>query len=198
MVGVHLGALLGGQHLDHDQPAINGREGQGFEAQHGPLAALDLVGGGDELQVLDADAVGAGLVVARFVGDDHARLQGDIVGRLGDPLRAFVHAEIAAHPVAGAMVIVEASHPQGRAGQDVQGRAGGSGRETDMGQRQVALQHQGEAFGHLPAGLADGDGAGDVGGAVQILAAGIHQQKGAGFRALVQALGGPVVDDGAV
>src|SRR3546814_3199523 len=39
----------------------------------------------------------------------------------------------------------------------------------------VALEHAGEAVAHLGRGQADGDCAGDVGGAVGILAAGIDQ-----------------------
>ncbi len=62
----------------------------------------------------------------------------------------------------------------------------------------MALEHQGEALAHFSRGFADGHGAGDVGGAVQILGAGIHQQQGAGFGALVQPMGRAIVDHGAV
>ena len=173
MVGVHLGALLCGQHLDHDQAAIHRRHGQGLEAQHRPLAAGDHGRLCDELQVLDPDAVGAFLVIARLVGHDHPRLQGHEVRQFGDTLRAFVHTEIRADAVTGAVVVVQALKPERGAGQGVEGRARGPGRETDGGQGQMALQHQGETLAHLLAGFAHGDRAGDVGGAVQVLGAGI-------------------------
>ena len=90
--------------------------------------------------------------------------------------------------MAGAVVVVEAVRPQRRARQGVERRAGGAGREAHPGQGQVALQHQGEALAHLRRRLADGHGAGDVGGAVQVLGAGIDQQQRAGSVALVQPL----------
>ncbi len=111
------------------------------------------------------------------------------VGQLGDPLRPLVHAEVGADAVAGAVVVVEAGGPQRRAGQGVEGRAGGAGREAHAGQRQVALQHQGEALAHLGGRLADGDRAGDVGRAVQVLGAGIDQQQRAGLQLLRPAAG---------
>src|SRR3546814_15433965 len=59
-------------------------------------------------QVLDADAVGAGLVVAGLVGDDHARPPRHRVAQLRDPLRAFVDVQVAADALAGAVIVVEA------------------------------------------------------------------------------------------
>jgi cytochrome P450 len=61
-------------------------------------------------EVLDADAVGAGLVVARLVGQDHAGLKRRAAD-LGDALRPLVHGQIAADPVPGAVVEVEADGP---------------------------------------------------------------------------------------
>ena len=64
-----------------------------------------------QLEVLDPDAEGVGLVVAGLVGQDHAALQRR-GAELGDPRRAFVHREIAADAVAGAVVEIEAGLPQ--------------------------------------------------------------------------------------
>ena len=70
----------------------------------------ELLGLGHQHQVLDADAVGAFLVVAGLVGDDHAGLQHGHAA-LGDALRALVHGQVAADAVAGAVVEVERPPP---------------------------------------------------------------------------------------
>ncbi len=57
------------------------------------------------------------------------------------------------------------------------GRSLGKDRARD---RDVTLEHPREAVAHLGAGLADRNGAGDVGGAVLVLAAGIDQEQLAG------------------
>ncbi len=62
----------------------------------------------------------------------------------------------------------------------------------------MAFQHQGVALAHLRRRLADGDGAGDVGGAVQVLGPGIDQQQAARLGLADLRAGRPVVDDGAV
>ena len=120
-------------------------------------------------QVLDADAVGAGFVIAGLVRQDHAALERR-GAELGDARRPFVHRQIAADAVAGAVVEVEAGLPTAPA------RANGSScapvvpsgkhraRDGD-----VALEHAGEAVAHLRGRRADRDGAGDVGGAVLVL-----------------------------
>ena len=62
----------------------------------------------------------------------------------------------------------------------------------------MALQHAGEAILHLGRRLADGDCAGDVRGAVEILRAGIDQIEFALLQGAVGRLGGPVMHDGSV
>ncbi len=62
----------------------------------------------------------------------------------------------------------------------------------------MALQHQRIAVAHLRCRLADGDRAGHVGGAVQVLGAGVHQQQRAGLGLAHQPPGRAVVHDGAV
>src|SRR5262249_53802391 len=62
----------------------------------------------------------------------------------------------------------------------------------------MALEHAGEAFAHLRARLADRDGAGDVGGTVLILAAGIDQEQLARLDRAVGLTGDAVMDNGAV
>ena len=81
----------------------------------------------------------------------------------------------AADSVAGAVGVIEARFPQRPPGEAVElasARALGKDRGRD---RDMALEHAGEAVAHLVGRLADDHGAGDVGGAVDILAAGIDQ-----------------------
>ncbi len=76
--------------------------------------------------------------------------------------------------------------------------AAGAFREAHARQRDVALEHAGEAVASFPATAADGDGAGDVRGAVLILAAAIDQEQRAARQAPIGALGDAVMHDGAV
>ena len=177
-----------------------GGEGQGLESQHLPLAARDGRRRRHHLQGLDADAEVAGLVVARFVGQDHAGLQRRGVGRLGDALRPLVHAEIAAHPVAGAVVIVQPRHPQRLARQPVQGRAGGAGGKADAGEARYGPSAPGVKRSRIfRTRLADGHGAGDVGGAVPGTGAPESTSRSwPGSTRRLVLVGGTVVDDGAV
>ena len=115
------------------------------KAEEAVLGALRVVGFLHRHQVLDADAVGAGLVVAGLVGDHHARCEHRARAHPRDALRAFVHVEVVAHAVAGAVVVVEARLPQELARERVELRAGGAVREARRAQRDVAAQHTGEA-----------------------------------------------------
>ena len=72
VIGVDPGALVGRQQRRIDQAAVDRREGQRLEAEHLLLRAGDLARL-DQHQILDADAVFAGLVIAGLVGEDHAR-----------------------------------------------------------------------------------------------------------------------------
>ena len=186
-----------GQQAGLDAGQVDRRQGQRLELEVAAVGAVDL-GLPHRDQVLDADAVGVGLVVARLVADDHAGLQGDVVGHLGDALRALVDREIGADAVAGAVVVVEPGLPQRIARQRVELRARGAGREARHGQRDVALEHAGEAVAHLGAGRADRHGAGDVGRAVAILAARIDEIEAARLERALGRLGGAVMHDGAV
>ncbi len=103
-----------------------------------------------------------------------------------------------AHAVAGAVPVGHALLPQRHAGQHVELHASGAHGEFGAGQRQVALEHQGEVVALLRRGLAQGDGAGDVGGAVEILAAGVDEQQSAGLQARRALDRGLIVNYGAM
>ena len=127
-------------------------------------------------QVLDADAVGGGFVIARLVRQDHAAAERDRP-QFGDARRAFVHRQVAADAVAGAVVEIEPGLPQRGARQRIELGAAGVLREHRAGDGDMALEHAGEAVAHLVGRRADRDGAGDVGGAVLVLRAGIDQEQ---------------------
>ena len=83
----------------------------------------------DQDQVLDADAVGAFLVVARLVGQHHALEQLFGAGAR-DALRAFMHGQIGADAMAGAVGEVAAVLPQRHARDGIDLRAARARREN--------------------------------------------------------------------
>ena len=102
-------ALLRREQRRLDERPVDRREGQRLEAEHLALGAGDLAPL-DEHEVLDADAVLAGLVVARLIRQDHARLE-RLSAELRQPLRPLVDREVAADAVAGAVVEIEPGLP---------------------------------------------------------------------------------------
>ena len=197
VIGVQPRDVLGRQEVRVDQAAVDGGERQRLEAQHRPLAALGHARLLDQQQVLDADAEMAFAVVAGLVRQDHARLDGH-VRALGQARRALVDAEVAAHPVPGAVVVVQACPPQRRPRQRVDLDALGPRREAQGGDLDHPAQHQRGAADVLRRGRADGQRAGDVGGAVAILAARIHEVEVAGLDRQVAVAADPVVGQGGV
>ena len=123
------------------------------------LRALDL-DRHDQHQILDADAIFAGLVIAGLVGEDHAGLERLVAAGLAaadrrDALRPFVHREEAADAMAGAVGVIEPGRPQELAREAVELRAARAVREARAGERDMALEHAGEAVPHLGRRRAD-------------------------------------------
>ena len=106
--------------------------------------------------------------------------------------------EIAADAVAGAVIEIEAGLPEELPRQRVELRAGGAVRKHRARDRDMALEHEGEVPAHLGGRRADGDGAGDVGGAVVVLGAGIDQEQFVRRDAAVAVARDAVMHDGAV
>ena len=121
-----------------------------------------------------------------------------VAAELGNPRRAFMHRQVAADAMAGAVIEIDAGLPQELPRQGVELRTGGAVGKYRARDRDMAAQHAGEAVAHFRRRLADRDGAGDVGGAVLILRAGIDQQEIAGRDPPVGLAGDAVMHDGAV
>src|SRR6516225_11694174 len=109
-----------------------------------------------------------------------------------------MHREIAADAVTGAVLEIDAGLPQKLARQRVELRARGAIRENGAGDRNMPAQHAGEAVAQFAGGFADRDGAGDVGGTVLILRAGIDEQEVARHDSPVALAGDAVVYDRSV
>src|SRR6185312_13246942 len=89
VVGVQPRLLRSGHQSEVDAADVDRRQGQGLELEILAVSALDLRFL-HRHQILDTDAVGAGLVVAGLVADDHAGLQRHGARDLGNAVRAFV------------------------------------------------------------------------------------------------------------
>src|SRR5579864_5436532 len=109
-----------------------------------------------------------------------------------------MHRQIAADPMPGTVVVIETDLPQRPPGEPVELRPGRALREARGRQRDMALEHPSEVLAHLVARLADRDGAGDIGGAVEILRAGIEQIERARLEQLLGLRAGAVMHDGAI
>ena len=138
MIGVDPVALAGVEQRGLDQATVERCERQRLESEHFAFGASH-VAIPDQEQVLEADAVFAGLVVTGLVRDDHAGLQRLVATAEGrDPLRAFVDVQIAADAVAGAVRVIEADCPQILPRQHVELVAACAGREDRAIERDMS------------------------------------------------------------
>ncbi len=197
MVGVEPVHLLARHQRLVDELAVDRAQRDRLEAVPGARRRRQLLVLRHEGQVLDADAEAPVLVVARLDRHQvalHERGRHDVL----EAVRPLVNAEVLPHAVAGAVVVVAAGQPQVPAGEHLVPLAGGAGRER--GQRAVDVAHQHAREHLLLAGrrLAEGDGARDVGGALEVLAAAVDQVDALPPQPAVRLLRGAVVDDRAV
>src|SRR5712671_6018751 len=196
VIGVEPTDLLVFEQRRVDQIAVDRSQSKGLETQHVALGRA--LRGRHREEVVDPDAISAGLVIAGLVRDDHPGQQRLTVCRLRDTLRAFVHAEIAADTVPGAVVVIEPPLPERPARETVELCPGGPLRKARQRQRNVAFEHAGEAVAHFGRGLADRNRPRYIGRSVEILGARIEEIEGAGFEALFGFGHRPIVDDRAV
>src|SRR5580700_2409539 len=100
--------------------------------------------------------------------------------------------------MAGAVIEVEARAPQKLPRKRIELRAAGAVREYRTRDGNVALEHEREALAKVIGSRAHDHGAGDVGGAVLVLAAGIDQKQLTRRDAAVALAGHAIVHDGSV
>ena len=112
-----------------------------------------------------------------LVGENHPGLQGHAVEILPQLLRTFVDIEEETHAVTGSVAEVALGLPQRFAGQGVYLAAGRSAGEDRHRKVYVTAQHQGIVFPLQGRAGAHRNGAGDIRGAKEVLAAGIAQIK---------------------
>ena len=96
----------------------------------------------------------------------------------------------------GAMVVILPRQPKCCTGQRIKVAPRQTFGKAGAGDGDHALQHAGEGRARLVPRIAQGDGAGDIGGAIHILPAAVHQQKLVRAQAAVGVFGHAVVDDG--
>src|SRR5262249_58564833 len=118
--------------------------------------------------------------------------------QLRDAWRSLVHGEIAADAMAGAVVEIDPRLPQIAAREGIELGAGRGVGKYGARERNVALEHEREARAHLRSRLTDGNGAGNVRGAILILAAGIDEEQLAGHDRAIGARRHTIMHDGPV
>ena len=94
-------------------------------------------------KVFQANAVVAGQVEARLVGQDHAVGDRDGPRQARQTDRAFMHGEVAADAVTSAVIIIQAHRPERPTGERIQVRAGGTGGKISVAIAIWPLQNAG-------------------------------------------------------
>ena len=100
--------------------------------------------------------------------------------------------------MAGAVVEIQSVPPQKLPRQWIELRAGNAVGKHRARDRDMTLENKRKVPSHVGARRADRDRAGNVGGAILVLAAGIDQEQFAGCNAPVGPPGDAVMHDGAV
>lgn len=201
MIPINPPPLLPTQQPHINQLPTHGHHGHMLEPQVGliakPMLRLHLLGHDD---VLDADAKVAVLVVPRLVGQDVARLQGDlaVLDARADADGALVDVEVGAHAVAGAVPVVEALFPEELAGEGVEREARGALGEDGRVERDDALEDERVRFALHCCWGAPVQGARRVGRAVEVLGSRVAEVDGGRVDGGADARFGLVVDDGGV
>ena len=197
LVGVEPVDLFRLHHLFHDRGGENRAEGELLKliirsegesfsgvarsliAWHGvavvafaPQARVD-----HEHSVLVPHSVAAGDIDARLAGDGHARNEPCRHIVHAELMRTLMHVEVRAHAMTGAVEVVDSVFPHRGAGQRVELAAVGATREDSAGEVDKAAQHERVVAPLLVGERTQRDGAGDVGGAVEILTTRVNQQQ---------------------
>mmetsp|Transcript_18272 Transcript_18272/g.29017 ORF Transcript_18272/g.29017 Transcript_18272/m.29017 type:complete len:276 (-) Transcript_18272:4211-5038(-) len=199
VIGIEPCAARRIQHLGHDQPPVDGREGQHLPAQHLAMGvtALGHLSGLCHNQVLDPDAKAAFAVISRLIRQDHAGLN----GHMADPAEALwplMHGQIGPNPMTQAMIKILMRVPKGRAPDclDIPARqpfGPDQPRHVDH-----AHQHPGKGRACLGRGCANGNRPGNIRGSVQILPATVQHDQMTVLQRAVGLFGDAVMHDGPI
>src|SRR6185437_543317 len=168
MVAVDPGALFGCHQAGVDQPAIDRGEGQGFECIERLFGADRFWRCDHQHQVFDSNAVGCRFIITGLVRQNHAAPEGDHA-EFRYARRAFVNRQIAADPVAGAMIEVEPGLPKRCARQRIELGAGRVFRKDSGSNCNMPFEHASETVAHFVARFAYDDRARDIRRAVLVL-----------------------------
>ena len=114
-------------------------------------------------------------VDTRLVRNDHTAHQRLRIKVLTHILRPFVHTQERAHAVPGTMPEVTLEAPQRLPGKSIDTAAGSAFGEQRHGKVDVPFEHQCIIFPLERGKVTEGNGTGNVGGAVKVLAAGVAQ-----------------------
>ncbi len=128
-------------------------------------------------QILNPNPIFPGFIIARLIGNDHARFQRRIAAALGNPLRSFMHIEETANAVAGAVLVIKPGLPEILPRQRIELRTARAVGKARGGNGDVALKHAGETVDMFRRWRANGYRARDVGRTIGILATGIEQEQ---------------------
>ena len=195
MVVVQPIQLVTGQDARNDGRGVDGNihhrlEGQELAVLVGRfVVALQLV--------LDADADHAAFVDARLIGDDHARLEDDRVAAV-QGVRAFVDIADEADAVAGAAAVVDEVLPQRFTGDGIQHVAIAVVQPDSLCDVDMALDSPSVEQLLVLGQLTQRIGTGDIGSAVHIGRAAVHQQEALALQLCVVGFGRMVVHHGGV
>ena len=142
----------------------------------------------------------AGQIESWFVRQDHPRRDRHRPCRARNADRAFMHGQITADAMAGAVIIIQPRLPQGGACEGIDMRPANAVRKHQPRQGDMTLHHPRDPIADCRRGgaRAGPDGAGDIGGAVWILRTGVDQIHLIRCDAAVGCRAHPVMDDGAV
>ena len=197
MIGVEPLALILAEQILRNEPPVDRHKRQRLEPHHRPFPALGRIGLRHQHEVLDANAIRAGLVIAGLVRADHAGFERDHAGPR-DRLRPLVHRQIAADAMACSVIVIESMLPERTPRERIEVDPARALRKSRSRDCNMPLEHERCALLHLRRGRSDGDRARDVGRPVVVLRTRIEQEQFTFPEEPVRRLRHAIVNDGAV
>lgn len=188
--------FLGRHFLADDGRGVDGTERERLELQES--AELGFLRSDREQDVFDAHAETTGEVEAGLVGDEHSLDEGRRLPLHPNLVRTFVNTEELAYAVTCSVKVVHPVAPHKLPCQRVELGAGGFVGENGARKRDVTAKNERIDVALLVGERTEGDGSGDVGGAVAVLRTAVEQQEAAIFHGNVGVGRRFVVDDGTV